>query len=227
MPLWVDKQRPRTLAALDYGKEQAAQLAKLAASGELPHMLFYGPSGAGKKTRILALLRDIFGSGVERVKLEHRSFKTPSGRAVEVTTVRAAREAQRRYAQSAYGATRADVDACAGATASCSSSPTRHSRAPSRSPRPPQVASAFHIEINPGDAGIYDRFVVQDLIKEMAQYNPMAGPCALPRLLLARCARARAPPAALSRSRLPQPPSPRARAAPSPGRCCCCPRWTG
>ena len=101
MPLWVDKQRPRTLAALDYGKEQAAQLAKLAASGELPHMLFYGPSGAGKKTRILALLRDIFGSGVERVKLEHRSFKTPSGRAVEVTTVRAAREAQRRYAQSA------------------------------------------------------------------------------------------------------------------------------
>jgi replication factor C subunit 3/5 len=86
-------------------------------------MLFYGPSGAGKKTRIMAMLRDIFGPGVERVKLEHRTFKTPTGRAVEMTT----------------------------------------------------VASVYHIEINPGDAGIYDRFVVQELIKEMAAYNPMSG----------------------------------------------------
>ena len=43
-------------------------------------MLFYGPSGAGKKTRIMCLLREIFGAGVERVKLEHRPFKTPSGK---------------------------------------------------------------------------------------------------------------------------------------------------
>ena len=50
-------------------------------------MLFYGPSGAGKKTRVMALLRDIFGAGVERVKLEHRPFKTPSGKVVEMTTV--------------------------------------------------------------------------------------------------------------------------------------------
>jgi replication factor C subunit 3/5 len=91
-------------------------------------MLFYGPSGAGKKTRISALLREIFGPGVERVKLEHRPFKTPSGRAVELTT----------------------------------------------------VASSYHIEINPGDAGIYDRFVVQELIKEMAQYNPVAAESARP-----------------------------------------------
>ena len=37
------------------------------------------------------------------------------------------------------------------------------------------VASAYHIEINPGDAGIYDRYVVQEVIKEMAQYNPVGG----------------------------------------------------
>lgn len=35
------------------------------------------------------------------------------------------------------------------------------------------VASSFHIEINPGDAGIHDRFVVQEVIKEIAQYNPL------------------------------------------------------
>ena len=72
-----------------------------AKSGELPHLLFYGPTGAGKKTRVMALLREVFGPGVERVKLEHRGFKTPTGRAVELTT----------------------------------------------------IASHFHVEINPGDAG--------------------------------------------------------------------------
>ncbi len=35
------------------------------------------------------------------------------------------------------------------------------------------MASNFHIEVNPGDAGIYDRYVVQELIKEMAAYAPL------------------------------------------------------
>ena len=38
-----------------------------AASGDFPHMLFYGPSGAGKKTRIACTLRQLFGSHVEKV----------------------------------------------------------------------------------------------------------------------------------------------------------------
>ncbi len=74
MSLWVDKYRPQTLEKLDFHKEQAAQLARLGASGDLPHLLFYGPSGAGKKTRIMALLRAIFGAGVEKVSSSNLAF---------------------------------------------------------------------------------------------------------------------------------------------------------
>ena len=120
--LWVDKHRPNCLSKLDYHANLSSRLEALvrppvraraarlshahhhvtpaqAADGDLPHLLFYGPQGAGKKTRIMALLRAIYGSGCEKacvtyvararadertlltaraaqVKLEHRSFKS-------------------------------------------------------------------------------------------------------------------------------------------------------
>ena len=68
MPLWVDKFRPNSLSQLDFHTEQADQLSNLARSTEFPHMLVYGPSGAGKKTRVMALLKEIYGSGAEKVQ---------------------------------------------------------------------------------------------------------------------------------------------------------------
>lgn len=44
------------------------------ASGDCPHTLFYGPPGAGKKTLILGLLRQIYGAGVERLKVTASQF---------------------------------------------------------------------------------------------------------------------------------------------------------
>ncbi|KAF8903620.1 P-loop containing nucleoside triphosphate hydrolase protein [Mucidula mucida] len=117
MSLWVDQYRPRTLDTLHYHKELSDRLRSLASSGDFPHMLFYGPSGAGKKTRITCTLRELFGAGVEKLKIDQRVFLTPSKRKVEVNIVQ----------------------------------------------------SNFHIEITPSEAGSYDRTVIQDLLKEIAQ----------------------------------------------------------
>lgn len=82
----------------------------------MPHLFFYGPPGSGKKTRITALLRELYGPGAEKLKLDKRTFTTPTKRTVEINL----------------------------------------------------VTSNYHIELSPGDAGLNDRFVVQEVIKEMA-----------------------------------------------------------
>lgn len=117
MPLWVDKHRPKDFSQLTHHPDTTSRLKSLSEDPEsLPHLLFYGPSGAGKKTRIACLLKEIFGNGAERLRLDKRTFKTPSNKSIDIN----------------------------------------------------MICSNYHIELNPGDAGIYDRFVVQDVIKEMA-----------------------------------------------------------
>lgn len=115
--LWVDKHRPTQLKQLSYHPETTARLQSLADDPHsLPHLLFYGPSGAGKKTRIMSLLREIYGPGSQRLRLDKRTFTTPTKRSIEIN----------------------------------------------------MISSNYHIEISPGDAGINDRYVVQEVIKEMA-----------------------------------------------------------
>ncbi|THH31714.1 hypothetical protein EUX98_g2480 [Antrodiella citrinella] len=80
-------------------------------------MLFYGPSGAGKKTRIACTLRELFGKGADKLKIDQRVFMTPSKRKLDVNIVQ----------------------------------------------------SNYHIEITPSEVGQYDRVVIQELLKEIAQ----------------------------------------------------------
>lgn len=115
--LWVDKYRPKDLHKLDYHKIQANHLKKLTEKGDFPHLLVYGPLGAGKKTRIMCLLKELYGTGVERLRMENMTFTTPSNKKLEIMT----------------------------------------------------VSSNYHIEVSPSDVGIYDRIVVMDLIKNVAQ----------------------------------------------------------
>nr|XP_045594943.1 replication factor C subunit 3-like [Procambarus clarkii] len=87
MSLWVDKYRPKELSKLDYHLEQANHLRKLVECGDFPHLLIYGPSGAGKKTRIMCLLRELYGPGVERLRIEHQNFESPSKKKLEIVTI--------------------------------------------------------------------------------------------------------------------------------------------
>ena len=117
MALLVDKYRPRSLDTLSYHPDLSERLRSLAASGDFPHLLVYGPSGAGKKTRITATLRALYGPGVEKIKIDSRVFQTTTNRKLEFNI----------------------------------------------------VSSNYHLEITPSDVGNYDRVVVQDLLKEVAQ----------------------------------------------------------
>ena len=53
MSLWVDKYRPKSLSKLDFHLDQAENLKKLVKKGDFPHLLVYGPSGAGKYFKCL------------------------------------------------------------------------------------------------------------------------------------------------------------------------------
>jgi replication factor C subunit 3/5 len=87
MSLWVDKHRPHTLQSLSFHAEISHRLLSLASSGDFPHLLVYGPSGAGKKTRVLALLNQLYGAGVLKMKIDVRTFATASNKKLEFNVV--------------------------------------------------------------------------------------------------------------------------------------------
>lgn len=87
MALWVDKYRPTDLTKLTYHKSQAEKLTKLVNIGDFPHLLFCGPNGVGKRTRIQCLLKKIYGSGVGKVHVEEHQFQTANGKKLTINVV--------------------------------------------------------------------------------------------------------------------------------------------
>jgi DNA polymerase III delta prime subunit len=79
---WRNKYRPQTLDRLSYDDEVTEQLTDIAASGHVLNMLFYGPRGAGKTTRIHAFLHKVYGSSATIVKSEHRTLVDPQRKQV-------------------------------------------------------------------------------------------------------------------------------------------------
>ncbi|XP_043695612.1 replication factor C subunit 3 isoform X1 [Telopea speciosissima] len=122
--LWVDKYRPKTLDKIMVHEDIALNIKKLVTEQDCPHLLFYGPPGSGKKTLIMALLRQMFGTSAEKVKIENKTWKIDAGSRtldLELTT----------------------------------------------------LSSTHHVELNPSDAGFQDRYIVQEIIKEMAKNRPI------------------------------------------------------
>lgn len=116
MSLFCDKYKPTSLLGVDYHKQQATQLKNLISAGDFPNLFIFGPSGAGKRTRIDLLLKEIYGPSAEKIHIQNESFEAPSKRKVEIKTIN----------------------------------------------------SNYHIEVNPSDVGIYDKVVIQALIKNTA-----------------------------------------------------------
>lgn len=83
MSLWVDKYRPKKLDQLSYHSSITQNLKALASTGDFPHLLVYGPTGSGKKTRIYSTLNELFGSQVEKLKIDVKTFTTSSNRKLE------------------------------------------------------------------------------------------------------------------------------------------------
>jgi replication factor C subunit 2/4 len=68
--LWVEKYRPKTISDVESQEEIVKILSKSISTGDLPHLLFYGPAGSGKSSSIIALARDLFKDSYKERVLE-------------------------------------------------------------------------------------------------------------------------------------------------------------
>ena len=78
--LWVEKYRPLTLDdASSLHTETINMLSQLAQSDDFPHILFYGPSGSGKRTLTKGILQALYNSpAVHKIKSEQKEYKISS-----------------------------------------------------------------------------------------------------------------------------------------------------
>jgi len=68
--MWAEKYRPQILDEMVNQTEIVSRLKNFVKDRNLPHLLFVGPAGVGKTTSILALARDLYGSGYRNYILE-------------------------------------------------------------------------------------------------------------------------------------------------------------
>jgi len=87
MALICDKYRPTSLSKLDYNLDQANHIKRMIQSNDFPHLLVYGIPGSGKSTRVHCFLKEIFGNGIDKLKLDSKQFTTPSGRKLEINVI--------------------------------------------------------------------------------------------------------------------------------------------
>jgi len=76
--LYIDKYKPNSLDDLDYSFQLTKQLKSLSKSNDIPHLIFQGIQGSGKKTRALLFLKEKLGPGVLNIKNQIVELKYPN-----------------------------------------------------------------------------------------------------------------------------------------------------
>ena len=76
--LWMDKYKPRKLEELTFHPNQTKLLTSLSENSEFPHLIFYGPDGAGKKTRVHCFLSKVYGEGIYKMNTVNKELKLKS-----------------------------------------------------------------------------------------------------------------------------------------------------
>ncbi|KAL8446775.1 hypothetical protein Emed_004777 [Eimeria media] len=66
---WVEKYRPRKIAEVSQQVEAKRLLSRIVATGNMPHLLFFGPPGSGKTSAALALVKELFGREESKTRL--------------------------------------------------------------------------------------------------------------------------------------------------------------
>ena len=152
-------------------KTNICKLPAQVATGDCPHLLFYGPPGAGKKTLIVALLREIYGAGAEKVrdvlvlKLMSSNFEGRSSDAFETVQVKV--ETRPWKIQVYLPMLLSAVNSFMARTICKQYNIRLLVQLPSRNLELELTMSSsnYHVEMNPSDVGNNDRHVVQEIIK--------------------------------------------------------------
>lgn len=85
---WTEKHRPESFEEIVGHADTIQKLESYVGKGDLPHMLFSGPTGVGKTTTAMALARNIYGENwktnfIELNKSYERGIKAMRGRIKE------------------------------------------------------------------------------------------------------------------------------------------------
>ncbi|MCG2881307.1 MAG: AAA family ATPase, partial [Vulcanisaeta sp.] len=59
--IWVEKYRPTRIDDIIDQEEVKERIKQFIKTGNMPHLLFYGPPGVGKTTMALAIARELYG----------------------------------------------------------------------------------------------------------------------------------------------------------------------
>ena len=67
---WIEKYRPKNINEIISHNQNIETIKKLIKSNILPHLLFYGPSGTGKTSTIMAIANELYGNNIRLMMMK-------------------------------------------------------------------------------------------------------------------------------------------------------------